>query len=118
MRAHVSQTRVGRQADGNWAEVGVIPVSDTGHHYTGRASTDGDFQPAGRLELRGEAGVTVLWAGALEREAMLIALPVTLPGERLVFMAQSDKSARFTFELAWVEPGEHTPRREELPCSR
>lgn len=117
MRAHVSQVKVGSQANAHWVEVGVIPVSATGSHYTGRASTDGVFLPVGRLELRGEAGVTVLWAGGLAPAALLIPLPVTLPGERLVFMAQAEKSARFTFELAWVEPGEHTPRREELPCS-
>jgi len=117
MRTHVTATRVGQAANGHWVEVGVIPVSPTGHHYTGRFSTSADTDPEGRVELRGQAGKTVLWNGALTVAAKLVELPVTLPGERLVFMAHAQKSARFTFELAWVEPGETTPRRQEVPCA-
>jgi len=117
MRTYVSQTRVGRAADDHWIEVGVIPVSPTGYHYTGRVSTSTDTEPSGRVELRGQAGTTVLWAGDVAIPAKLVELPTTLPGERLIFMAQADKSARFTFELAWVEPGEHPPPRQEAPCA-
>lgn len=117
MRTHVSQTRVGQQGNGHWVEVGVIPVSPTGYHYTGRVSTSAENNPDGRVELRGQAGKTVLWNGPLTPAAKLVELPVTLPGERLVFMAQAPKSARFTLELAWVEPGESTPTRQEAPCA-
>jgi len=117
MRTHVSQARVGQAANDHWVEVGVIPVSSTGYHYTGRVSTSADTGPEGRVELRGQAGHTVLWAGPLTAAAKLVELPVTLPGERLVFMAHAQKSARFTFELVWVEPGETTPRRQEVPCA-
>lgn len=116
MRTHVSQTRVGQQGNGHWVEVGVIPVSPTGYHYAGRVSTSDDAEPVGRVELRGQAGVTVMWSGPLTVAAKLVELPTTLPGDRLVFAAQAQKPARFTFELAWVEPGEHTPSREEAPC--
>lgn len=116
MRAHVSARRMGSAAVGHWIEVGVIPVSSTGAFYSGRVSTDSDAAPAGRVELRGQAGVTVLWEGALSRAATLVPLPVTLPGERLVMMAQTVRKATFTLEVAWVEPEERTPRREEEPC--
>ena len=46
----------------------------------------------------------------------MVPLPVTLPGERLVMMAQTVRKATFTLEVAWVEPEERTPRREEEPC--
>ena len=118
MRAHVSARRVGSAAVGHWVEVGVIPVSSTGAHYSGRVSADSDLAPAGRVELRGQAGVTVLWEGALQRMATLVAMPVTLPGERLVFLVQTAKRATFTMEVAWIEPAEMTPRREEEPCAR
>ena len=118
MRAHVTARRAGSGAVPQWVEVGVIPVSSTGWHYSGRVSTDADGAPAGRVELRGQAGVTVLWQGALQREATVVAMPVTLPGERLVFLAQTARRATFTLEVAWVEPGEVRPRREEEPCAR
>ena len=118
MRTHVSARRAGSGAVAQWVEVGVIPVSSTGWHYSGRVSTDSDGGPLGRVELRGQAGVTVLWQGALLVAATLVAMPVTLPGERLVFLAQTAKRAGFTLEVAWVEPGEVTPRREEEPCAR
>lgn len=117
MRTHVSAEKVGERAREHWVEIGVIPVSTTGHHYTGRVSTSADSAPAGRVELRGQAGTTVLWQGALAVAATLVPLPATLPGERLVFAAQAVKKARFTLELAWVEPGETTPAREDQPCS-
>ena len=118
MRTHVTARRLGSAAADHWVEVGVIPVSSTGAHYNGRVSTDGEGEPAGRVELRGQAGATTLWQGALQSEATLVAMPVTLPGERLVFLAQTARRATFTLEVAWVEPGEVTPTREEEPCVR
>ncbi|MEZ4437281.1 MAG: hypothetical protein R3F65_33225 [bacterium] len=118
MRAHVSARRSGSAVVPQWVEVGVIPVSSTGWHYSGRVSTDSLDAPLGRVELRGQAGATTLWQGALQSEATLVAMPVTLPGERLVFLAQTARRATFTLEVAWVEPGEVTPTREEEPCAR
>lgn len=116
MRTHVTAERVGPASADHWVEVGVVPVSSTGHHWTGRVSTGADFEPLGRVELRGQAGVTRLWEGPLAIAAKLVDLPVTLPGERLVFLAQTQKKARFTLEVAWVEPGESTPTPQGSPC--
>ena len=118
MRTHVTARRLGSVAADHWVEVGVIPVSSTGAHYNGRVSTDGEGEAAGRVELRGQAGVTVLWKGPIGRAATLVPMPVTLPGDRLVLVAQVQKRAAFTFELAWIEPGEQTPPREDEPCAR
>lgn len=117
MRTHISQVRVGDPTAGHWVEVGVVPISATGYHYTARASASEDWAAHGELVLRGQAGATRLWEGRLDTPATLIPLPVTLPGERLVFRAKTQKPLRFTLEVAWVEPGEATPAREEAPCS-
>lgn len=116
MRTHISADRVGAPGADHWVEVGVVPVSSTGFHWSARASTSTEAAPAGRLELRGQAGKTVLWEAGLTLAAQMIALPVTLPGERLVFLAQTQKKARFTLELAWIEPGEITPTPRGTPC--
>ena len=116
MRTHISADRVGAAGADHWVEVGVVPVSSTGFHWSARASTNTDTAPAGRLELRGQAGKTVLWEAGLTSTAQMIALPVTLPGERLVFLAQTQKKARFTLEVAWIEPGETTPALQDRPC--